>query len=166
MSYIAFVSQARKQATGALAHVHWSTYTEDPAGVPGKHGDGRLAQVTRSQTFTKEQRGETRVRETFSAVADAGSVHLSLAYEQGGMLVWATADAPNLPLHAATDPSIVRVYQEDQVLNIVRSEPLKVNRVSEISLKVQGELEDVFDGNERIIGVVIQRPYMRQVYVP
>jgi len=48
----------------------------------------------------------------------------------------------------------------------VRSDPLKVNRVSEISLKVKGELGDVFDGNERVVAVVIQQPYMRQVYVP
>jgi hypothetical protein len=27
VSYVAFVSQARNQATGALAHVHWFTYT-------------------------------------------------------------------------------------------------------------------------------------------
>jgi hypothetical protein len=34
-----------------------------------------------------------------------------------------------------------------------------------MSLKVQGELSDVFDGNERVVAVVIQRPYMRQVFV-
>jgi hypothetical protein len=166
VSYIAFVSQARNQATGALAHVHWFAYTEDPASVPGKYGDGKLAHITRSQTFTKERRGETQVRETFSAVADSGAVHLSLAYEQGGMVLWATADKPNLPLHAAMDSSIVRWYQEDQVMNVVRSDPLNVNGVSELSLNVQGELGDVFDGNERVVAVVIQRPYMRQVYVP
>jgi hypothetical protein len=60
----------------------------------------------------------------------------------------------------------VRWYQEDQVINVVRSDPLNVNEVSEINLKVQGELADVFDGNERVVAVVIQRPYMRQVYVP
>jgi hypothetical protein len=51
-------------------------------------------------------------------------------------------------------------------MNVVRSDPLGVNRVTEISLEVTGELEDVFDGHERIVAVVIQRPYMRQVYVP
>ena len=166
VSYIAFISQARNQATGVLAHFHWFLYTEDEAGVPGKYRDGKLAHVTRSQTFTKERPGETQVRESFSAVADSGEVHLSLAYQQGGMLIWATADRPNLPLYAAKDPGIVRWYQEDQVINVVRSDPLKVNRVSEISRKVKGELEDVFDGNERVVAVVIQRPYMRQVYVP
>ena len=58
------------------------------------------------------------------------------------------------------------MYQEDQVLNVVRSEPLKVDRVSEISLTVIGELSDVFDRTERIVAVVIQRLYRRQVYVP
>lgn len=166
LSYIAFVSQARNQATGALGHVHWFTYTEDPAAVPGKYGDGTLADITRSQTFTKERRGETQVHERFSAVANSGEIHLSLAYRQGGMVIWATADKPNLALYAAKDPNVVRWYQEDQVMNVVRSDPLNVNGVSEISLDVKGELADVFDGNERVVAVVIQRPYMRQVYVP
>jgi hypothetical protein len=166
LSYIAFVSQARNQASGALGHVHWCTYTEDPAGVPGKYGDGRLAHITRAQTFTKQRRGETDVRETFSAVADSGQVHLSLAYRPGGQLIWATADEPNLPLYAATDPTVVRWYKEDQVMDVVRSDPLNINRVSEITLDVHGELADVLDRNQRIVAVVIQRPYMRQVHVP
>jgi hypothetical protein len=167
VSYIAFVSQAREQATGDLAHIHWFTYTEDPAGVPGKYGDGVLAEITRSQTFSKERRGETHVRETLSALAESGELHFSLAYEQGGdVLIWVTPDEPNLPLRAARDTEIVRWYQEDQVMNVVRSDPLRVDRVSEIRIEVTGELEDVFDGNERVVAVVIQRPYVRQVYVP
>jgi hypothetical protein len=167
LSYVPFVSQAREQATGELAHMHWLTYTEDPAGVPGRYEDAALAQITRSQSSSKERRGETRVRETFSAVAEHGEVHLSVAYEQGGdLVIWASPDKPNLPLRAAKDARIVRWYQEDQVMNVVRSDPLNVNRVSEISLAVKGELEDVFDGSERIVAVVIQRPYMREVYVP
>jgi hypothetical protein len=167
VSYVAFVSQARERGTGELAHLHWWTYTEDPTAVPGKYDDGALARITRSQTFSKERRGETHVRETFSAASERGEVHLSLAYEQGGeLLIWATPDRPNLPLRAARDPRIVRWYQEDQVMNVVRSDPLNVNRVSELSVEVKGELEDVFDGHERVVAVVIQRPYMRQVFVP
>jgi len=167
VSYIAFVSQARERTTGELAHLHWLTYTEDPEAVPGKYRDGVLADIGRSQTFTKARRGETQVRETFSAVAERGQVDLSLAYDQGGdLLVWASPDKPTLPLRAARDPRIVRWYQEDQVMNVVRSDPLGVDRVTEFRLDVKGELEDVFDGNERVVAVVIQRPYMRQVYVP
>jgi hypothetical protein len=166
-SYIAFVSQAREQETGELAHLHWFTYTEDPAGVPGKYGDGALAEITRSQTFSKQRRGETHVRESFSAVAERGQVHLALAYEQGGdLLMWVSPEKPNLPLRAANKPEIVRWYKEDQVMNVVRSDPLNLDRVSELTFDVKGELEDVFDGNESIVAVVIQRPYMRQVYVP
>ena len=91
LSYVAFISQARNRATGALGHLHWFSYTEDPEGVPGKYRDAKLADITRSQTFTKARRGETEVRETFSAVAESGEIHLSLAYRQGGMLIWATA---------------------------------------------------------------------------
>ena len=96
-----------------------------------------------------------------STLGDVLSLH-----EQGGMVVRATAEKPNLPLIAANDPNIVRWYQEDQVLNIVLSEPMQINQVSEITLRAGGELRDVLGGNERIVAVVIQRPYMRQVHVP
>jgi hypothetical protein len=49
---------------------------------------------------------------------------------------------------------------------VVRGGPLKVDRVAEIGLSVRGELAGVFDGTERVVAVVIQRPYLRRVYVP
>jgi len=166
VSYVPFLSLARNQATRRLAYFHWLLYTEDPDGVPGKYHDAKLARITRSQTFIKEQLGVTRVNETFSAVADSGEIHLSLTYQQGGALMWVSADAPNLQLYSAQDPRIERWYKEDQVIDVVRSDPRGINRVSEISIKAAGELADVFDGKERIVAVVIQRPYFRQVYVP
>ena len=84
----------------------------------------------------------------------------------GGAVVWSTADEPNLPLVAAKNPNIVRWYQEDQVLDIVFSEPMQLNQVSEAALRAGSELRDLLDGRERVVAVVIQRLYMRQVYVP
>jgi hypothetical protein len=49
---------------------------------------------------------------------------------------------------------------------VVRSDPPQVDRVSELGLSVRGELAGVFDGTERVVAVVIQRPYLRRVYVP
>jgi hypothetical protein len=83
------------------------------------------------------------VRETFSAVASDGEIHLSLTYQQGGMVVWATADGPNLPLYAAQDPFILRSYQEDQVLNVSGVNRCRIDCVSEIKFEVKGELGDV-----------------------
>jgi hypothetical protein len=37
------------------------------------------------------------------------------------------------------------------------SEPLNTDGVSQISLDVRGKLDDVFDGNQRVVAVVIQR---------
>src|SRR4029450_10233864 len=92
-------------------------------GSPTQNHDAAVAHVTRSQTFVKERRGETRVAETFSAVGENGEVQLSLTYEQGGAPVrWATPASPNLELRAAKNPRISRWYQ-DQVMNVVRSDP-------------------------------------------
>src|SRR5262249_9719113 len=114
VSYVVFVSQARSVETGELGHVHWFAYTEDPGAVPGRYNDAVLADVTRSQAFTKQLRGETQVQEAFSAVGADGEVHLTLSYDQGGdWLLWTTSEEPNLALYAARDPSVTRVYQED-----------------------------------------------------
>jgi hypothetical protein len=61
---------------------------------------------------------------------------------------------------------VVRWYQEDQVLEVVRSDPLGVDGVAEITLEVTGELADALDGDQRVVAVFIQRPYLRNVYVP
>lgn len=166
LSYVAFVSQARNVVTGELAHIHWHSYTEDPEGIPGKYKDATLANIIRSQTFTKEKRGETAIQERFSAVAKSGEIHMALSYIQGAQVMWVTAEEPNLLLLAAKDTNVMRWYQEDQVLDIARSDPLKINAVSSIDIKVRGELEDVFDGTEQVIAVVVQRPYVRRVSTP
>lgn len=43
---------------------------QDPKDVPGKHKDAELANISRSQNFTKERQGETHVSEMFNAVAE------------------------------------------------------------------------------------------------
>jgi hypothetical protein len=64
LSYVPLRFTSSRAGDGrARTHAHWLTYTEDPAGVPGKYEDGALAQITRSQTFSKERRGESHVRE-------------------------------------------------------------------------------------------------------
>ncbi|MEV6103372.1 hypothetical protein AB0M28_01495 [Streptomyces sp. NPDC051940] len=165
VSYAAFVSQARHAATGEVAHLHWRTYTEDPAAVPGHYRDGVLARVNRTQTFTKKDPGRTHVHETFSAETDAGSIHLNLAYEQGGMTLWSAPEHPELLLRAAADPALARWYQEDQVMDVVRADPLGLDRVAEVTVEGTGELAEVFDDATRVVAVVIQRPYMRRVFV-
>jgi hypothetical protein len=67
--------------------------------VPGKYLDATLAQIQRSQAFTKERGGETLVCEAFSAVAER-EIRLSVTYQPGGMMILATADQPSLPLRS------------------------------------------------------------------
>jgi hypothetical protein len=166
LSYVAFVSQARCRLTDEIAHIHWFAYTEDPAGVPGRYRDAKLADIRRFQSFTHASRGRTEVYEQFNAKAEAGTVHLSLTYRQGDSTIWLCADEPNLQLVAANDTKQVRWYQEDQVLDLVRSDPLDINNVTEVNLIVQGELGDVFTTETEVVGVVIQKPYMRRVWEP
>jgi hypothetical protein len=51
-----------------------------PRRRPRQYRDATLAHITRSQAFTKTQRGQTQVHESLSAVAAGGQLRLSLAY--------------------------------------------------------------------------------------
>ena len=41
-----------------------------------------------------------------------------------------------------------------------------IDSVSRVAIVATGELTDVVDGHQRIVGVVIQRAFVRHVYVP
>jgi hypothetical protein len=145
---------------------HSNSHQEDPVELHNTDG------IAAARTMIALEANATALQSrlpggwVLAPYAGDGTVRLSLSYRQGGALLWVTADEPNLRLQAAKQPGVVRWYQEDQVLDVVRSDPLNINHVTEISLEVEGELADVFDGNERVVGVVIQRPYMRQVFEP
>jgi hypothetical protein len=81
LSYIAFVSQARNQATGELGTCTGSPTPRIRPAFPASMATAR-SDITRSQTYTKQHRGQTQVLEHFSAVAEGGTLQLSLAYQQ------------------------------------------------------------------------------------
>jgi hypothetical protein len=52
------------------------------------------------------------------------------------------------------------------IRNVLQDPAVRKLLAEQGSAPVGNSPEDVFDGKERVIAVVIQRPYMRQVYVP
>ena len=55
-------------------------------------------------------------------------------------------------MDGARDTNIVRWYKEDQVVDVVRSDPIGINVVSEIDIAGKGEL-GVLDGSQRIVAM-------------
>ena len=91
---------------------------------------------------------------------------MSLAYRRGP-LVRQVADRPNFPLWTVADPRIVRVYQEDSVLEILRNDVTGLNLIQELTFRsTVPELADLFDGSERLVAILGNPHYARKVYSP
>jgi len=83
------------------------------------------------------------------------------------LLLRQTALAPNFPLWAAVDPTIVRVYQEDNVTELLRNAFTGFDRVQDFTFRLtMPALADLFDGKERLVAIWGNPHYMRRVFSP
>jgi hypothetical protein len=94
----------------------------------------------------------------------AGTVDLRLRFTRS----MATRLAPfELHVYSAAEPSFYRIYRVDYGAEMVRSVPANVDRAQEARLTVKGPaFADLFDGSEKVIGIVNTPWYVRQVFLP
>jgi hypothetical protein len=70
-------------------------------------------------------------------------------------------------LWAAVDPTIVRVYQEDSVTELLRNAFTGFDCVQDFTFRsTLPALADLFDGKERLVAIWGNPHYMRRVFSP
>jgi len=70
-------------------------------------------------------------------------------------------------LYSAVDPSFYRIYRYEQVIDVVKSVPANIDRVSSHELRVSiPELTKMFDGSEELVGIARIPWYGRQTFLP
>jgi hypothetical protein len=75
------------------------------------------------------------------------------------------ADRPNFPIWAATDPAILRVYQDDALVDMIRNDAQNIDHTTEFVFHVTvSELGDLFDGTERLVAIIANPWYARRVF--
>ena len=76
------------------------------------------------------------------------------AYQRGPR-IRLVADRPTLPIWTTADPRIVRVYQEESVVEIVRNAATGLDLAQELLFRsTVPELADLFDGSERLVAIL------------
>ncbi len=146
--------------------IHFRIFTGNPQSVPGRFKDALAAAVAREH-WVRGTGTDTTVFEGFTITSDSGGeVKLQLEYQRGTLLRL-KADRPNFPVWAAADPAILRIYQEDGLMDTVLNAALGVNHVQQIAFHVTvPELADMFDGNERLLAILTNPAYSRSVFRP
>jgi len=164
--YVGFNIPVFQRETGQSGMFHFRILTGNRHAVPGRFLDAVLADVVHSQHATSNGT-DTTLTESFTITDEhGGQVALHLEYQRGP-LFRITADRPNFPIWAATDPAILRVYQDDALVDIIRNDAQNINHTSELAFRVTvPELRDLFDGTERLVAIIANPWYARRVFGP
>jgi hypothetical protein len=162
--YLGFNIPAANPETGEHGMMHFRIFTGNPRSVPGRYRDALPARVRHEQRIIGEGTSST-VMEAFELHPESGGIiELHLTYERGP-LVRLVADRPTFPVWAALDSRILRVYQEDTLLEMVRNDATGINRVQYETFRLTvPELADLFDGSERLVAIIANPQYARKTF--
>ncbi len=162
--FLVFDILARNPDTGERGLVHFQMFTG--GAIPGRFHDALPARVKHDYHLV-EDNASSSMSEVYQVHPEAGGmIEVQLTYQRGPLLR-RSAEHPNFPLWAAVDPTIMRVYQEDSVQELLRNDFTGLNMIQNMTFRsTVAELADLFDGKEQLVAVIGNPHYMRKVFSP
>lgn len=147
---------AGERATFLLA-----MWTAHPQGVPGPLGLAQPAAVRHEQALQAEA-SDAACEERYEVAPQAGGhVRLTVRYRRGlpEHVIWPTV------LRSAAAPEVARRYENEALLDVVRSGPAGIDRVEAFHFAATvAALADLLDGRERLISVTAVPWFVRREY--
>lgn len=128
------------------------------------YGNAVLSSISRSASIESRDNDPARITEAWSVSPEGGGeLTLDLSYV-AGTPSWGADEA--FP-YSSVNPEFHRIYRYDQLVDLAMSEALGKELDGDISIQSSiGELGGIFDGSERIVGVVYVPMYVRDLYLP
>jgi hypothetical protein len=164
--FVTVAAMAHNPSTDERCNFSFAGFSADPAKVPGKYKDKKLAhRISRRLSVTGND-ASTQVSEGFDVDTGDGSIHFAVDYLRP-LPLWqySTVAPPDaVVFRAASDPSWRRIYWEDTLTYIIVSHPVSINVASKLEFKMDVPgLHDVMADSETV--AVIVRPYLfRRVF--
>lgn len=137
-------------------------YTTNPDYDP--YDNASVADIARaSETAGAANAGRDRVETWNVILADGTRLDMALGFSSGRP-VWQNAKSR---LYSNVDPAASRIFEYDQLMDVVMSDGLGKPMSGSISLTSNiAELADIFDGTEVIVGIVDSPVRTRRVFLP
>lgn len=157
--HVALLAPATRADSGEASVFMLQMYAAHPASVPGRFRNTLPATIWRERCEAGIGTRTVCAERLFARPDTGGRIELRLRYERGlpTRRAWPTT------MRSAADPSIVRHYQSEALLDVVRSVPAGIDRVEEYALQVElRETADLFDGSERLVSLAIVPWFARQ----
>ncbi len=131
--------------------------------APGPYGAYVTAKVTMSKQVRTDDGGSNN-SEAWSFVTDTGE-HLAFSTEyQPGTGVRSHIEPR---VYSGVRPDFYRIYKADLTTDTVHSSTAEGKKANSVNFSASGpRLSNMFDGSEKIIGIVSIPSYQRMIYLP
>ncbi len=161
--YVGFVIPAVRQTTGERASFNFKILATHPRAIPGKYKTSVAATIRQERTLSGVDLGAVITESVEVSAAGGGTVTLRVRYSRG----LPARVVSESRVRSVADPSILRLYRTDELVDVVRSAAQGVDRVTHCEFRVTvPDLTDLFDGRERMVSVTTSPWYLRRVFGP
>ena len=161
--YVGFVIPAVRQTTGERASFNFKILTTHPRAIPGKYKTSAPATIRLERTLSGVNLDAVVSESIVVTAAGGGTVTLMLRYHRG----LPARVASESRVRSVADPSILRLYRTDELVDVIKSAAQGVDRVDHCEFHVTvPDLADLFDGRERMVSITTSPWYHRRVFGP
>jgi len=158
---VGFAIPVKNPETGEEAGLNLRIFTAHPAAVPGKYKTSLPAQVHHEQISRGEGLDTTILEHLQLQDANDGNLETRFEYTRG--IPKRSGSEANV--RSAADPSILRIYATDQLVDLVKSVPAGIDRVKAFFFRSTiPEMRDLFDGKEELVAIAVSPWYLRRVF--
>ncbi len=166
--YVAFAAPARNPVTGERASLVLHGYRTRTM-LPHPYRTHLPARIAIEQSLKSTDPDSVEVSEQWEVHDLTGMplVVLRIGYRADTQARSRTLSQNGSRIRSAVDPELWRVYETDGLMDVVRSVPERIDRMSRYEFRISvPELQRLFDSHEELVGVVARPAFMRLVFVP
>jgi len=156
----ALVSYGKNEKTGEtsvfVTRVYW------PYDDPTCYKNGVNATVSREATIKASTSGTGS--EVWKVQDSAGGI---MEFRMDYQRALPTRTKREFEARSSVDPDIRRIYQDEYVGDLVKSIPAGIDKVKNYKFSVtMAELSKMFDGSEKLVGILVNPSRVRQQFLP
>lgn len=161
---VAVVVPAKKVDSEELRLFVIKSYTNDRQGLPGPYKNAALVSMRRHFELKQEAESLGTASDFWEMKDPSGAtMYVRVAYQR---TVPSRAKFEMRP-YSAADPNFFRIYRGEQGVELLKSAPANVNRISQFEFHPGlPELEALLGKSPELVGITSNPWYIRQVSLP
>jgi hypothetical protein len=139
-------------------------YSTNPEDIPGPYKNFKKASVRRVQALDGNDMEPGMGDDAWTIqIGPAGTIELRFKHKRSTP----ARSKVEQHIYSSIDPGFYRIYRVDQTTDLIKSVPINVDNLQNYQFKVKvPELQDMFDGSEKLVALIAQPLYIRQVFLP